>query len=108
MQAMSVNTNQARKQVMNRFDFISLPIGCQKHAGCPVTWRLKGRVEGDASGSRPEQDDARIPPEPSVILVHEVSAAVLLPARFVRLGAERSFLAEADHLNSARGYSTLD
>ena len=47
-------------------------------------------------------------PARNLFLVNEVSTAVLLPARFIRLGAERSFLAEADHMNSAGGYSTLD
>ncbi len=39
---------------------------------------------------------------PRSLLVHEMSAAVLLPASFVALGAERSLFAIADSVDSAR------
>src|SRR5581483_4463995 len=40
-------------------------------------------------------------PDAQLLLVNEVTAAVLLPAGFVGLGAERLFLAIADRLDAA-------
>src|ERR1035441_2288446 len=51
--------------------------------------------------------DAR-PLPPRLFFVHEVAAAVLLPAAFVRLGAERLFLAVADGFDAIAGDSSLD
>ena len=36
-----------------------------------------------------------------LFLINEMSAAILLPALFVGLGAERLFLAVADHIGAA-------
>src|SRR5208282_2179536 len=44
----------------------------------------------------------------SLFFVHEVSAAVLLPAAFVRLGAERFLFAVAEGLDAIAGHSSLD
>jgi len=43
-----------------------------------------------------------------LFFIHEVSAAVLLPATFVRLGAERFLLAVADGLDAIAANSSLD
>src|ERR1035437_649951 len=51
--------------------------------------------------------DAR-PLPPRLFFVHEVAAAVLLPAAFVRLGAERLFLAVSDCFDAVAGDSSLD
>jgi hypothetical protein len=45
---------------------------------------------------------------PWLFFVDEVAAAVLLPATFVRLGAERFFLAVADGLDAIAAHSRLD
>src|SRR5260370_42600435 len=72
-------------------------------------------VEGRASPPgwilRLRSGQARETPPPStlfcLLLIHEVAAAVLLPAAFVRLRAERLFLAVADGFDAIAGYSSL-
>src|SRR6266478_10233462 len=49
-----------------------------------------------------------VPPLACLFFVHEVPAAVLLPATFVRLGAERFLLAVADGLDAIAAHSSLD
>src|SRR5271166_2413323 len=43
-----------------------------------------------------------------LLFVHEVTAAVLLPATFVRFGAERLFFAVTDGFDAIAGDSSLD
>src|SRR5208282_2579700 len=49
-----------------------------------------------------------VPPLPLLFLVHEVAATILLPATFVRLGAEWFLLAVADGLDAIAADSGLD
>ena len=44
----------------------------------------------------------------ALLLVHEVPNAILLPAGFVRFGAERFFLAVADRLDAIAAHAALN
>src|ERR1700686_3928772 len=83
-----------------RFDFIVNLLDVKNSLwggdpGVPARLRADGR-------------DARLSTFLCLFFVHEVSAAVLLPAAFVRLGAERLLLAVADGLNTITANSSLD
>src|SRR3954463_8406546 len=60
-----------------------------------------GRSRGQANRDKESGDAGASPNERQLLLVHEVPAAILLPASFVALAAERLFLAVADRFDAA-------